>query len=40
MPSRPALSYDRVIAAAAAVADSGGLSQVSMRNIGRELGVI
>lgn len=39
MPQRPPLSHDRVIAAAARVADGGGLAQVSMRNVGKELGV-
>ena len=39
MPVRPALSRDRVVEAASRVADSGGLSSVSMRNVGKELGV-
>lgn len=39
MAGREPLSSDRVIAAAASVADRGGLSAVSMRNVGRELGV-
>ncbi|MCB5168331.1 TetR/AcrR family transcriptional regulator [Streptomyces bambusae] len=39
MPRRPALSLDRIIDAAVAVADRGGLGQVSMRNVGKELGV-
>ena len=39
MPRRPALSPERIIEAAVRVADEGGLSQVSMRNVGRELGV-
>ena len=39
MPARPALSRDRVVEAASRVADSGGLSSVSMRNVGKELGV-
>ncbi|MFJ7068209.1 TetR/AcrR family transcriptional regulator [Streptomyces sp. NPDC101115] len=39
MPRRPALSPDRIIDAAVRVADRGGLAQVSMRNVGRELGV-
>ena len=39
MPRRPALSYDRIICAAVRVADDGGLSKLSMRNVGRELGV-
>lgn len=39
MPRRPALTPDRVVAAAVRVADRGGLGAVSMRNVGRELGV-
>lgn len=39
MAKRPALSRERVVDAAATVADAGGLAQVSMRNVGRELGV-
>ncbi|MBW0117869.1 TetR/AcrR family transcriptional regulator [Pseudonocardia abyssalis] len=39
MPSRPALSPERVVDAAVRVADRGGLALVSMRNVGRELGV-
>jgi AcrR family transcriptional regulator len=39
MTRRPALTYDRIIEAAVAVADRGGLTQVSMRNVGKELGV-
>lgn len=39
MAERPALTRDRVIEAAVAVADRGGLGAVSMRNVGRELGV-
>jgi AcrR family transcriptional regulator len=39
MTDRPALSRDRIVDAAARVADSRGLSGVSMRNVGRELGV-
>nr|BFE78295.1 hypothetical protein GCM10020093_008960 [Planobispora longispora] len=39
MPRRPALSHDRIIDAAVRVADRGGLTQVSMRNVGKELGV-
>ncbi|NYD66303.1 TetR/AcrR family transcriptional regulator C-terminal domain-containing protein [Agromyces atrinae] len=39
MAERPALTRDRVIEAAVAVADRGGLAAVSMRNVGRELGV-
>lgn len=36
---RPALTRDRVVEAAVRVADRGGLAHVSMRNVGRELGV-
>ncbi|MDE3722697.1 TetR/AcrR family transcriptional regulator C-terminal domain-containing protein [Nocardiopsis sp. N85] len=39
MPRRPALNEERIIEAAARVADRGGIAQVSMRNVGRELGV-
>ena len=39
MPRRPALTKDRIIEAAVRVADRGGGSQVSMRNVGKELGV-
>lgn len=39
MPRRQGLDRERVVAAAIAVADRGGLGQVSMRNVGRELGV-
>jgi AcrR family transcriptional regulator len=39
MSRRPALSHDRIIDAAVRVADQGGLAQVSMRNVGAELGV-
>ena len=39
MTDRQPLSVRRVVAAAAAVADRGGLAAVSMRNVGRELGV-
>jgi AcrR family transcriptional regulator len=39
MAKRPALDRDRIVGAAMAVADRGGLGQVSMRNVGRELGV-
>lgn len=39
MTARPALSHARVIEAAVRVADRGGLASVSMRNVGRELGV-
>jgi AcrR family transcriptional regulator len=36
---RTALSRERVVAAAAAVADRGGLTAVTMRSVGKELGV-
>ncbi|SDS05764.1 TetR/AcrR family transcriptional regulator [Jiangella sp. DSM 45060] len=39
MSTRPALSRERIVEAAVQVADRGGLAQVSMRNVGRELGV-
>jgi AcrR family transcriptional regulator len=39
MTRRPALNQDRIIEAAVRVADRGGGSQVSMRNVGKELGV-
>lgn len=39
MPDRPALSRDRIVEAASRVADRGGMSSVSMRNVGKELGV-
>ena len=39
MPPRPPLTRERVVTAAAAVADRGGLAAVSMRSVGRELGV-
>lgn len=39
MSTRPALTRDRIVEAAVRVADRGGLAQVSMRNVGRELGV-
>lgn len=39
MGRRPALNKDRIIEAAVRVADRGGISQVSMRNVGKELGV-
>ncbi len=39
MTDRQPLTARRVIEAAATVADRGGLSAVSMRNVGRELGV-
>jgi AcrR family transcriptional regulator len=37
-PARPALSRDRIVDAAVAVADRGGLTAVSMRSVGREAG--
>ena len=39
MSRRPALSPDRILDAAVRVADRGGLGQVSMRNVGKEVGV-
>jgi len=39
MPTRPPLTPKRVIEAASAVADRGGLSAVSMRHVATELGV-
>jgi AcrR family transcriptional regulator len=39
MSRRPALTQDRIVEGAVRVADRGGLGQVSMRNVGRELGV-
>ena len=39
MARRTPLTADRIVEAAVAVADRGGLEQVSMRNVGRELGV-
>jgi len=36
---RPALSLDRIIDAAVHVADAGGIANVSMRNVGKQLGV-
>ncbi|WP_449283427.1 TetR/AcrR family transcriptional regulator C-terminal domain-containing protein [Leucobacter sp.] len=39
MVTREPLSPERIIAAAARVADGGGLTAVSMRNVGRELSV-
>jgi AcrR family transcriptional regulator len=38
MPARPALTRDRIVDAAVAVADGGGLGAVSMRSVGREVG--
>ena len=39
MSRRPPLTHERVVAAAVAVADRGGLGAVSMRHVARELGV-
>jgi AcrR family transcriptional regulator len=39
MPARPPLSPARIVEAAAEVADSGGLTAVSMRHVGKALGV-
>lgn len=39
MATRVGLSRERVLAAATAVADRGGLAAVSMRSVGKELGV-
>lgn len=39
MTDRVKLSRERIVEAAAAVADRGGLGAVSMRNVGKELGV-
>lgn len=39
VPKRPPLTAQRIIEAAAAVADRGGLEAVSMRNVAKELGV-
>jgi AcrR family transcriptional regulator len=39
MPRRPALSPEGIVLAAVRVADRGGLAGVSMRNVGKELGV-
>lgn len=38
MPARPALTRERIVDAAVAVADRGGLGAVSMRSVGREVG--
>lgn len=38
MPTRPALTRDRIVDAAVAVADRGGSGAVSMRSVGREVG--
>ena len=39
MSARPALTRDRIVEAAVTVADRGGLGAVSMRSVGREVGV-
>ena len=39
MARRPALTRARIIDAAAAVADDQGLTGISMRNVGKQLGV-
>lgn len=39
MARRPPLTRDRIVAAGVQVADAGGLSAVSMRNVGKQLGV-
>lgn len=39
MPERAPLTASRIVDAAARVADQGGLAAVSMRSVGRELGV-
>ena len=39
MVPRPALTRERIIDAAVQVADRGGVTRVSMRNVGKELGV-
>lgn len=39
MPDRPALNRDRIVEAAVRVADRAGSAGVSMRSVGRELGV-
>ena len=39
MAARAALSHDRIVEAASRVADARGLAGVSMRSVGRELGV-
>lgn len=39
MARRPALTQEQIIDAAVRVADRGGLSRVSMRNVGKEAGV-
>lgn len=39
MSKRPGLTQERIVDAAIRVADRGGLAQVSMRNVGRELDV-
>ncbi len=39
MARRPTLTRDMIVGAAVQVADAGGLSAVSMRNVGKQLGV-
>lgn len=39
MPRRPRLTRARILEAAISVADGGGLTQISMRNVGKALGV-
>ncbi|NDL59587.1 TetR/AcrR family transcriptional regulator [Phytoactinopolyspora mesophila] len=39
MTERPSLSRELIVEAAVRVADRGGMAQVSMRNVGKELGV-
>lgn len=39
MPGKIRLSHERIIDAAARVADRGGIASVSMRSVGSELGV-
>lgn len=39
MPRRPRLSLARILEAAISVADAGGIAQVTMRNVGKALGV-
>lgn len=39
MARRPALTHERIVEAAVQVADAGGLTAVSMRSVGKELGV-
>lgn len=39
MATRPPLTRERIVGAAVRVADQGGLAQVTMRNVAKELGV-